>query len=63
MRFLDIAVYISDTNNNRIQIFDTDGNVINSFGGNGSQQGMFSSPEGVAVDNSGNIYRNVVWHF
>ena len=50
-------VYVADTNNNRIQVFDGNGNFITSFGSAGSGNGQFSFPFGVAVNPStGNVY-------
>jgi hypothetical protein len=42
--------------NERIQKFDSDGNFISKCGENFLQGGQFSSPSGIAVDQSGNIY-------
>ncbi len=49
-------IYISDTENNRIQIFDVHGKPLAIFGGMGSGDGQFNSPSGIAVDGSGNVY-------
>jgi DNA-binding beta-propeller fold protein YncE len=49
-------IYISDTGNNRIQKFDSDGNFILTFGSFGNGDGEFDSPSGVAVDSGDNIY-------
>lgn len=43
---------MTDTNNNRVQVFDENGNHINSFGSVGSGECHFRNPVGVAVDNS-----------
>jgi len=45
-----------DTDNHRIQKFDSNGNFILKFGTFGSDIGQFSFPRDVAVDSSGNIY-------
>ena len=42
--------------NNRIQKFDSSGNFITKWGSNGSGDGQFNGPQGVAVDGSGNVY-------
>lgn len=52
----DGNVYISDTLNNRVQIFDADGNFISMFGKAGDGPGTFQRPKGVAVDTDGHIW-------
>ena len=49
-------LYVSDTMNGRIQIFDADGKFIRAFGQFGDSPGMFARPKGVAVDSEGHIY-------
>jgi uncharacterized protein YegP (UPF0339 family)/sugar lactone lactonase YvrE len=54
-------VYIGDGGNNRIQKFDSEGTFMAKWGsqgeGNGEfGNGVFSSPTGVAVDSSNNVY-------
>ena len=43
-------------NNNRVQKFDSDGNFITKWGSNGTDNGNFRSPTGIAVDSSDNVY-------
>ena len=58
----DIAVgpdghlYVVDSSNFRVQVFEADGTYVNTFGSIGVQAGQFSRPKGVAVDPDGNIY-------
>jgi sugar lactone lactonase YvrE len=52
----DSYIYISDSMNFRVQIFDKNGGFISSFGKPGNNIGNFSSPKGIAVDPDGNIY-------
>ena len=40
-------VYVSDTANNRIQVFDTDGNFIKKWGSLGTGNGQFARPDGI----------------
>lgn len=52
----DGNLYVADTLNNRIEIFDGDGKFIKAFGKNGDGPGYFARPKGVAVDNDGHIW-------
>jgi len=52
----DGNLYVVDSMNARIQIFDKDGNLITVFGERGTVIGTFANPRGVAVDSDGNIY-------
>ncbi|MDQ6422854.1 S-layer homology domain-containing protein [Paenibacillus sp. LHD-117] len=49
-------VYVADTNNNRIQKFDSSGIFVNAWGSYGNGDGQFIEPAGVAVDGNGNVY-------
>jgi DNA-binding beta-propeller fold protein YncE len=49
-------VYISDTLNGRIQIFDADGTFISTFGKPGDGPGDFARPKGIALDSDGHIW-------
>lgn len=44
------TVYVADTNNNRVQIFDSVGTFISSFGSSGTANGQFINPQGLAID-------------
>jgi hypothetical protein len=48
-------VYVADTQNDRVQIFEADGTFVASFGSTGDGNGQFSGPSGIAVDPAGNI--------
>jgi DNA-binding beta-propeller fold protein YncE len=52
----DGYVYVSDTLNNRVQIFDADGNFLRTFGKAGDGPGYFARPKGIAVDADGHIW-------
>lgn len=56
--FVDKAglLYITDSMNFRVEVFDRDGKFISEFGRYGDGSGDFSKPKGVAVDSDGNIY-------
>jgi DNA-binding beta-propeller fold protein YncE len=49
-------VYVTDTMNDRVEIFDADGNFISTFGQNGDGPGYFARPKGIAVDCDGHIW-------
>lgn len=50
------SVYVTDTLNSRVQVFDADGNYVKKFGERGNGWGMFDKPKGVATDSFGNVY-------
>jgi len=52
----DGNVYVTDTLNNRVEIFDADGNFISLFGKNGDGPGYFARPKGIAIDGDGHIW-------
>ena len=49
-------IYVADTGNNRVQVFDPSGVFQSTFGSFGSGNGQFSDPYGIAVGSGGNIY-------
>ncbi len=49
-------VYVTDTLNSRVQMFDSHGKYVKSFGQRGNAWGMFDKPKGVALDRFGNVY-------
>ena len=50
-------VYVTDTGNNRIQVFTRTGNFIGAWGSLGTDNGQFYYPFDIAVDQtSGNVY-------
>ncbi len=52
----DGNLYVADTLNNRIEIFDADGQFVRAFGKAGDGPGYFSRPKGVAIDGDGHIW-------
>ncbi len=49
-------LYVSDTLNARIQVFDPNGKFVRKFGSRGTDFGQFDNPKGVALDSFGNAY-------
>jgi DNA-binding beta-propeller fold protein YncE len=52
----DGNVYVTDTLNDRVEIFDADGGFISTFGKNGDGIGCFARPKGIAVDGDGHVW-------
>ncbi len=52
----DQNLYVSDTYNNRIEIFDADGSFIRAWGKNGDRPGTFARPKGIAIDVDGHVW-------
>ena len=55
-------VYVADTGNKRIIVFDADGNYLTQFGSAGLDPGQFDEPVGVTVDANGNVYVTDTWN-
>ena len=49
-------VFVVDIMNNRIQVFDLEGNYLRAFGHGGRSAGTFARPSGIAVDAEGNVF-------
>ncbi|WP_353571574.1 choice-of-anchor D domain-containing protein [Candidatus Albibeggiatoa sp. nov. BB20] len=49
-------IYVLDKDNFRIQIFDSQGELLQILGEEGEQLGQFINPIDIAVDNAGTIY-------
>lgn len=52
----DGNVYVTDTLNDRVEIFDADGAFVSLFGKAGDGPGTFARPKGIAVDGDGHIW-------
>ena len=55
-------IYITDTDNHCVLIYDTNGTQLYSFGTKGSGEGEFNRPRGITVDTSGNVYVCDSWN-
>jgi DNA-binding beta-propeller fold protein YncE len=49
-------MYIADNDNFKIHKFTKDGKFIKSWGSNGTGEGQFTEPNGIAIDASDNVY-------
>ena len=49
-------VYVTDTLNARVEIFDADGNFVSQFGKRGDGPWQLERPKGIAVDSDGHIW-------
>ena len=52
----DGTVYVSDSDNHRVQVFSADGRFIRRFGSLGSEPGQFTIPFDLSADADGNVY-------
>ena len=52
----DGRLYVVDSSNFRVQVFEADGTYVHTFGSIGVRPGQFSRPKGVATDPDGNVY-------
>ncbi|MFA4828325.1 MAG: CARDB domain-containing protein [Thermodesulfovibrionales bacterium] len=52
----DGSVYVADSDDNRIQKFDGNGNFIAKWGSYGSGDGQFKHPIGIAIGPDGSVY-------
>lgn len=56
LAFAGDKLYMTDSMNARVQVFDADGKGVGTLGQRGLYVGNLTRPKGVAVDGSGNIY-------
>lgn len=56
-------VYVADTYNSRIQVFDANGRFLRSWGQKGTGQGQLLLPYDIAVDRQGNVYVADTYNF
>jgi len=55
-------IYVADTGNKRIQVFEPDGTFVNQWGGKGLQDGMMDEPAGLAITDEGIVYVADTWN-
>ena len=49
-------IYVADTRNHRIQKFGPEGKLLTQWGAEGTVNGQFQQPRGLALDKSENVY-------
>jgi len=49
-------IFVSDNENNRIQIFSSEGEFISTFGSKGGDDGQFVNPYGLFIDSNDHIF-------
>lgn len=49
-------LYVVDTGNFRVQVFDSEGNLVRTYGQIGDVPGTFTRPKGIAIDSEDHIY-------
>jgi DNA-binding beta-propeller fold protein YncE len=52
----DRNLYIVDSANFRVAVFDEEGQFVRNFGSLGRRMGQFARPKGIAVDSDGRVY-------
>lgn len=52
----DSKIYVTDTGNERVQVFGSDGTFLHAFGGYGSEPGKLLEPVGIAIGPDGNVW-------
>lgn len=52
----DGSLYVTDTWNNRVEIFDAEGKFIRAWGKAGDGIGYFARPKGIALDSDGHVW-------
>lgn len=50
------SIYVTDTLNNRVEVFDADGKFVREFGKAGDAPGDFARPKGIAIDSDGHVW-------
>lgn len=56
-------IYVVDTGNKRVQVFDTTGDFLYEFGGSGRNPGQFNEPVGIAINAKGEVFIADSWNY
>lgn len=49
-------IFVADSDNNRVQMFDSTGTFIQAFGENGHESGFFAKPTGILLDQEERLF-------
>lgn len=52
----DSNLYVVDSGNDRVQVFDSLQGFLHAFGSSGAGDGQFTLPSGIAIDRSGKVF-------
>jgi uncharacterized protein (TIGR03663 family) len=55
-------VYVADSYNHRVQVFNAQGQFLREWGAQGTGPGQFQEPWGIAVDDQGSVYVADTWN-
>ena len=58
----DGQIYVTDTGNKRVQVFNRRGDFLWEFGGGGSDPGRLNEPVGIAISADGEVYVADTWN-
>ncbi|MBN2392639.1 MAG: TIGR03663 family protein [Anaerolineae bacterium] len=56
------SIYVADTGNQRVQVFNAEGVFLHEFGGAGNQSGQMSEPVGIAINETGEVFIADSWN-
>lgn len=55
-------VYVADTGNKRVRVYDSDGSYLRDIGSGGSGDGQLNEPAGLAIDPTGMLFVADTWN-
>ncbi len=58
----DELIYVVDSGNHRVEVFDRNGNFMRKWGSEGAEPGQFSEPWGIAVGRNGTVFVADTWN-
>jgi uncharacterized protein (TIGR03663 family) len=58
----DGRIYVADSGNHRIQVFDAEGNFLFKWGSEGAELGQFNEPWSIAVAEDGAVFVTDTWN-